>query len=406
MPIIEGFWVRNFRCLKQVAFGSSFQQSVVVDGEHDLSPYELTPLTTLVGSSGLGKSTLLDVFAFLADCLKEGLDAALTKRGGFDAVYTQNAEGAISIGLVFRACSEPRPLTYALTIAKGAAGAYIESEVLVYRGAQHGTAAQPVLFFQNGSKSARHIAPWQSVIARDLDKIRRTDTKHLGLAEIGQIGDIPDVPQLMMHLEGFHCASYRPDNASGLSPIHFKQQEGRLATEFKRMEEKHRFEFPGILETIAKRIPEIENIYFEKTESGRTLLFFKDKRFGKPFAAHQMSEGVLRLFSHLLLFEDSIPAPLIAVEEPDCYLDDAQIRAFAHAVRNHTAEVGGSQFLLTTHHPRLVDQMDPYEVWVFHGDAGGFPQVSRAYDELVYQGVDLNNVGPGWYSKFLHGKFF
>ena len=405
MPIIEGFWVRNFRSLKQVAFGSSFPQSVVLDGENDLSPYELTALTTLIGAGGLGKSTILDLFGFLTDCLREGIETAFANRGGFDAVCTQGAEGPIAIGLVFRACSEPRPLTYALNIAKGVGGIHIESEVLVYRGNQHGAAMQPLLFFQNGNKSTRHVAPWHGASVQTIDKIRRTDTRHLGLAEIGRIEDIPDVPQLKMHLEGFHYACYRPDNAVGLSPVPRKNPyEARLATEFKRMEEKHHFELPGILETIAKRIPRIEKIHYEKTEAGRTVLYFKDKRFPKPFTANQMSEGVLRLFAHLLLLEDSIPAPLIAVEEPDCYLDANQIGILARAVRNHVAEVGGSQFFLTTHNPLLVDQMDPSEVWIFQEGTDGYPLVSRAYDELIYQRVDMSTLGPGWYSEFIHGK--
>ena len=407
MPVIEGFWVRNYRCLKQIAFGSSFIQSVVLDGEYDLSPYDLTPLTILVGGSGLGKSTILDVFAFLADCLRDGLESAFAKRGGYESVYTQGMEGPISIGLVFRACSEPRPLTYALSITKGVGGIHIESEALVYRGTQHSALSQPILFFQNGSKSTRHIAPWHGVSSLALEKIRRTDAKHLGLAEIGLIEDIPDVPQLKMFLEGFHYACYRPDNAVGLAPTAFKNvHDVRLATEFKRMADKHLFEFPGILDTIAKRIPRIEKIYYEKTESGRTILYFKDKRFPIPFTAHQVSEGMLRLFSHLLLLEDSIPVPLLAIEEPDCYLDSIQIKAFARAVRTHAAEVGGSQFLITTHNPLLVDQMDPNEVWILQEDVDGFPRVSRAYDEIVYQGIDLNTVGAGWYSEYLHGQIF
>ena len=407
MPVIEGFWIRNFRFLKHIAIGSSFQQSVVLDGENDLGPYELTALTTFIGSSGMGKSTVLDVFAFLADCLKEGVESAFAKRGGFEAVCTQGTEGPISIGLVFRACSEPRPLTYALNLAKVGKGIHVESEVLVYRSTQHGAVTQPILFFQNGQKSTRHVAPWHGANMQALEKIRQTDSRHLGLSEIGLIEEVMDAPQLKRHLEGFHYACYRPDNAVGLSAFTYKSSHDiRLATEFKWMESKHHFELQGILDTIAGRIPKIEKVYFEKTEAGRTILYFKDKRFAKPFAAHQVSEGTLRLFSHLLLLEDSIPVTLLAVEEPDCYLDTEQIKIIANAVRKHATEVGGSQFFVTTHNPLLVDRMDPGEVWIFQEEADGHPRVTRAYDEIVYQGVDLNTIGPGWYSEILHEKIF
>ncbi len=407
MPTIEGLWVRNYRLLQQIALGSSFQQSVIPDDDSDLAPYELTPLTVLTGPGGLGKSTLLDVFAFLADCLKEGLDVALAKRGGFNAVCTQGSEGPISIGIVFRACSEPKPLTYAVNInqRRGSTNPYIESEVLVYRGVQHGVSSQPLLFFQNGDKTARHVMPWHGVTQTALDKIRRTDPKHLGLSEIGLIEDIPDAPSLLRHLESLHRACYRPDNAIGLSPPQFAAVPGeRLSAELKRIEEKHRFEFGTMLQTIASRIPRMERIYIEKTESGRTYLFFKDKRFPTAFAAHQMSEGTLRLFSHLLLLEDSSPPPLVAIEEPDCYMGPELIESLARKIRTHTTEFGGTQFFLTTHNPILVDQMDPSEVWLFFEDASGVTRTCRAYDELVFQGIDINTIGPGWYGEYLYNK--
>ncbi|MDR1925075.1 MAG: hypothetical protein LBQ66_11950 [Planctomycetaceae bacterium] len=404
-PTIEGFWVKNFKVLKQISLGSSFQQSLVTDLEQELASYELTALTTFVGASGTGKSTILDVFAFLSDCMQFGIDEAFARRGGFDYVYTQGGVGPISIGIVFRACSEPRPLTYALNIARkqGIATPYVESEALIYRSNQHGASTQPIMFFQNGDKYTRHVVPWHNANFQDIETVKRTDQKHLALGVLGGFDDLPDVPQLKRHLEQFHLACFTPDNASKLIPSKFKVvQSGRLETEFKRMEEKHRFELPGILDVVAKRIPFVETITFDKNELGRPILYFKIKGIEKPFFANQMGEGALRLFSHLLLFEDPMPTPMVGIEEPSACMDDAQIQAFVSHIRKHVTEMGGTQFFITSHQQNLIDFMDPTEVWVFDFDNEGNIQVYRALDELAFQGINLNTIGPYWYTDYLY----
>lgn len=404
-PVIEGFWVRNFRVLKQIAVGSSFQQSIVMDGSAEMEPYELTPFTTFIGPSGIGKTTILDAFAFLSDCLKSGLDEALSKRGGFEAVYSRTGDGPMSLGIVYRTCSEPRPITYAISINKkpGTAGAYIETEAVVYRTNHVVSSTQSVLFFQNGDKTTRHVHPWHGAKPADIERIKRTDNKHLALQSLGEFDDLPDVPQLKRHLEGFHFACYTPDNAAGLTqPLYRPVKKDSLHAEFNRMKEKHHFEFPKILEVIAQRLPGMENVYSEITESGRTILYFKKKNEEKPYGAQEIGEGTLRLFSHLLMLEDPMPIPLIGIEEPAAYMDEIQMQSLANHFRRYFNELGGSQFFMTTTNTALIDQLDPTEVWTLYQDEQGNVRTIRALDDLMFRGVDLNNIGPYWYTDYVY----
>ena len=53
MAIIEGFRIRNYKCLKDVTLGRLWNLQ-------DKEP--LTPMTAVIGKNGVGKSTLFDAF--------------------------------------------------------------------------------------------------------------------------------------------------------------------------------------------------------------------------------------------------------------------------------------------------------------------------------------------------------
>ena len=60
---IESIAVKNYRCLRDSALN------------------DLSRLTVLVGANGSGKSSLIDVFAFLKDALTENVSSAAARRG-------------------------------------------------------------------------------------------------------------------------------------------------------------------------------------------------------------------------------------------------------------------------------------------------------------------------------------
>ena len=404
-PQIEGFWIRNYKAFRQIAIGSSFQQSVVMDFAGDVVPYELTPLTVFVGDSGVGKSTILDVFAFLADCLNHSVIDAVNHRGGFDSIYHFGGLSPISIGIVYRPCAEQRSLTYVLNIDlnKITHHPFIETEAIIYRDHQPGSQPRPVLLFQNGDKITRLIQPWVGANGSALDQIKRTDSVHLGLSALAKIEDLPDIPQFKLYLDKFFISCYASSNAAGLSPSKFKlMPAGNLAYELKRIKDKHAFEFESILNVIAQRMPGVEKINFETTESGRTLLTFKVSGHDSVIYPAQLGEGSLRLLSHLTLFEDPIPIPIIGIEEPAAFMGNTQIVAFVKLLMHHIRELGGTQFLVTTNNNTLIDQIDPTEVWFLKRDVEGTLRAARGLDELQFLGIDLNSVGPYWYSEYLY----
>jgi len=331
-PLIEGFWIRNYKVFRQISIGSSFQQSVVMDFAGEVEPYELTPLTLFAGDSGTGKSTILDVFAFIADCLNHGVQDALAHRGGFNSVYHFGGSGPISLGIVYRPCAEPWSLTYVLNIDKDKRNQhpFVETEAIVYRNNhQPDNQPRPILLFQNGEKMTRLIQPWAGASGLALEQIKRTSSQKLALAALAQIEDLPDIPQFKFYLDKFFVSNYIAGNAANLSPSRFKlAPAGNLALDLKRLKDKNSADFPGILDIIATRLPGVEKINFEHTELGRSILSFKISDHDELIYPSQLGEGTLRLLSHLTLFENSIPTPLLGIEDPAAFMGYSQIVAF------------------------------------------------------------------------------
>jgi predicted ATPase len=73
-----------------------------------------------------------------------------------------------------------------------------------------------------------------------------------------------------------------------------------------------------------------------------------------------MSEGVRRLTAIFALLESDPPPPLIAIEEIENGLDPWTLRVVFDALRDIAAE--GTQVLLTTHSPFLLDHVRPEQV--------------------------------------------
>lgn len=404
-PQIEGFWIRNYKVLRQIAIGSSFQQSVVMDFVGEVVPYELAPLTILVGDTGTGKSTILDAFAFLADCINLGIQDAIENRGGFESIYHFGGTGPISIGIVYRPCGEPRSLTYILNIDwnKSTYYPFVETEAIFYRDHQPGSQPYPVLLFRNGDNPTRLIQPWVDINGTAFDQAKRTNSMHLGLTSLAQIEVLPDIPQFKQYLDRFSISCYISSNAASLSPPNFKcVPAGNLAGDLKRFKDKHPLEFNNIMDVIARKMPGVAKINMGTPKPGQTILSFNMQGNDATVYPAQMGEGSLRLLSHLLLFEDPIPTPLLGIEEPTAFMGISQIKAFVELIQHHIRELGGTQFLVTTSNNTLIDHMDPTDVWFLFRDKAGSIRVSRGLDELQFFGVDMNTIGPYWYSEYLY----
>lgn len=430
MAKIEGFRVANYRSLKDITLGRLWNLQ-----EKD----PLTPLTTVIGKNGVGKSSLFDAFGFLADCLKSGVEEACDAhgRGGFEKIRTQGQEGPIEFEVYYKEDGNARPITYELSIdldkfrrpyvlrerlrqrrknqKRGWPFSFLilnKGKGVVWKGEQGGRQ------FKEEKDEIGILELLENIIAegkREESKVTEVveleDQRKLGIATLGSLKQHPRISQFRKFIEGWYLSYFTPD-ASRSIPLagpqkHLNIHGDNLGNVVQFMEREHPKRFKLILNRIAEKIPGISKIDTEKTNDGRLLLRFNDKGFQDPFYAQQMSDGTLKVFAYLLLLEDPNPPPFLCIEEPENGLYHKLLESLASEFREHaTGRKGGSQVFITTHQPYLVDSLEPNEVWILDKDIDGFSVIRRASENelvvnMVAEGLPLGGL---WYSDYLDAR--
>ena len=422
MATIEGFRIVNYRVLKDVTLGKLWNARTV---------RPLTPLTTVIGKNGVGKSTIFDALGFLADALRSGVEEACDSRGrgGFQRLRSQGQDQPIRFEIYYRQQRNSRPITYELSIDERRGRPFVSSERLRQRrkGQRYG---RPYSFLHlyhgqgaawkggdalNASDEDEDILgngtpPATPDESGEKEDVQLDDAGHLGIATLGSLRQHPRIAAFRRFIEDWYLSYFTPDAARDL-PLagpqkHLNMHGDNLGNVVQFMQRQHPERFRSILKRIAEKIPGIDRIDTEKTPDGRLLLRFNDRGFEDPFFAQQMSDGTLKVFAYLLLLEDPEPPPFLCIEEPENGLYHKLLEALAQEFRSHaTGRKGGSQVFITTHQPYFVDALEPSEVWILEKGNDGFAMVRRASDDsivnnLVAEGLPLGGL---WYSDYLDG---
>ena len=428
MAKIEGIKIQNFRVLKDVTLGKLW---------HTPESAPLTPMTAVIGKNGVGKSTLFDVFGFLADCLKIGVEEACdaSGRGGFEKIRSQDENGPIVFEVYYKEHGNARPITYVLSIDMDESGRpYVQTEALLQRrkGQTDGLPSSFLMLSDGkgmvwkGEKEGHlideenegfDIEKFVEYIfqqdsgkeeSRDTEMVELEDRRKLGIATLGSLKQHPRISLFIKFIESWHLSYFTPDAARSL-PLagpqkHLNIHGDNLGNVVQFMEREHPKRFQAILNRIAEKIPGIHQLKTAKTPDGRLLLQFNDKGFKDPFYAQQMSDGTLKVFAYLLLLEDPSPPPFLCIEEPENGLYHKLLESLANEFREHaTGRKGGSQVFITTHQPYFVDAFAPDEVWILRKGEDGFTTIQRASENqmvknMVEEGLPLGGL---WYSDYL-----
>jgi len=405
--MLKGFWVHNFKSLRQVGIGTCHSKFVFIDNE-TVAPFDLGPFTLLTGVSGTGKSSTVDAFSFVSDCYKYGVEVACLKWGGFDTIYAQGSKGAITFGFEYQQKGEADVATYAISIYRTKNKVpYIESELLVYR---QGDNSLPVIFLQNGAeKSIRYLAPDERLTNTELTQIEFTDHNRLGLAALASHPKYPVLESFRSLFENWTLCDFTPDPARGLDDSRPRRHDSShgvsLSGLIRYVIQRHRNNLKSLLHRVAAVIPNVERIILDDADPDKPKLSFQMWDRDEPIPITHLSESTIRLFTYALLLEEEEPAPLTIIEEPENGSDREHRENMVELFNRFkaTSQPKSHQVFITSNHPTLVNSTHPSQVWIFEKDRQGFTAVERASDSIMFQ-TEADCDDPLWFSTHFDEK--
>jgi predicted ATPase len=393
MPRLLGLKIKNYKSLVDVSLGQT------EEGKGDPIP----PLSCFIGPNGSGKSNLLDAFGFMADCLREGIEAACDKpqRGGFSKLRTQGSTQPILFTLHYRETSQSPAMTYSFSIGQNNGIPFVIEESLQGHGHPN-----PYLHFKNGRGRIWVMgSAW-------LNEVNLQDAGRLGLAAFGNLKEQPAIAGLLAYMESWYLSYFVPDAARKLpssgAQKHLDRTGENLGNVVQYLEVTYPNRFKSVLDDIAKKIPGVRSISHTKSPDGRLLLSFNESGYADPFYQQSMSDGTLKLFAYLLLLNDPEPRPFIGIEEPENGLYHKLLEGLAREfLRQAEQSQENTQILVTTHSPYFVDALKPEQVWLMEKDESGATQARRTADmpvisAMVKEGIPLGSL---WYSNHFDERF-
>ena len=367
-PAITKIWAKNFRSI-------------------EYAELELGALTVLVGPNASGKSNLLDVLSFLADAAREGLESAITRRGGTDSIGRRSPNGRVlapEIG--FHVEVEGLTLEYIVSLViRGRVRHSIKRE---YASLHIGTGFKPVEVELIGGRLSK---PNLNQVAGDegptLTKVKRLIAEEieggdlnlisakallltLSLASIGTRTKSPtENPYFILQIALDNARAYLsriamyhifpnslrdPQRVTNSYPLDVDGE--NLASTLRDITKKKARFLRELKEALALAVPRVSDIRVRTVGSYYVVELKHEKGDGTGkglwFDLAQESDGTLRLLAMLTaLFQDPTP-PLIGLEEPELAIHPGAMAVLADTMKE--ASLRG-QVLVATHSPDLIN---------------------------------------------------
>lgn len=404
MGKIEGISIKNYGALKDVTLGKTLNHQTAAP---------LGNMTTIIGPSGNGKSTIADAFGFIADCLEGDVEVACDEnnRGGYEQIHSQGADDCIKFELYYREANNTRPITYELSIDVDKTGRpYIREERLRQRVERRGR-PKSFLHIQNGVGFAfEGNSGGQDDVTGQIEGVKvpveLSDNRKLGVVTLGAMKQYSRIEKFLRFLKSWYLCYFTPDVARRIqtsAPQPYLDRNGsNLNNVAQYMYRENKNGFLKTLNDIQTKIPGIEKISPLKMPNGQIVLQFFERGFKEPFFSSKMSDGTLKLFAYYLLLHEKNPRQLVFIEEPENGLYHQYLPELAEEMKKNVGSGYSKQLFVTTHSPFFVNSLSPEDVWVLIKDEDGFATAKRAseYDfvsELAGEGVAVGNL---WYDKY------
>ncbi len=314
----------------------------------------LAPLTVIAGHNGAGKSNLLDAFAFVAECLRTSVDAAIASRGGIEAVRRRSTGHPRTLAVEVEVRLPNWQLaSYDFSIADGPAGgtAVVKERVLVKD--------------DEGRLIARLRRSKGTILEAPFTAPPPPQASHLYLPRAAACDEI----FRSLHDTLAAMTVYRLPTGAGKTLLPsdggalLGEDGANLASVIARLAytEPHVLDrvaahlgalVPGVVALEPAAVGPYVTVRFRQTVAGA--------RHPWRFVAGEAADGTLRALAVLVAaFQDTERTGALsvaAIEEPAASLHPATVPAIVEALREAART---TQVIATSHRPELIDALDP-----------------------------------------------
>ncbi len=307
-------------------------------------------LTVLVGTNGAGKSNVVDVLAFLADCMALGLEGAITKRHGIGAV---------------RRWSSGHPRNVAIEVA--VASAHIEGTYgfeLVGDKSEEYRVKREHLVLRNGKGTYEFLVERGKWGKGEPGLQPQVDPLNLALPLLA--GDERFRP-LADELRGLAVYSIFPDSLRGpqkYDPVKPMHRHGSNWVSILNDQAQESWK-PELVAALNSLTGDIVDVSVKKVASYLTVQFEHERepnsRRRKTFDSSQESDGTLRVAGMITALIQTPRPTVIAIEEPELTVHPGVLPLIKEYVEEASQSV---QVVLTTHSPDLLQLLEAEQVRV------------------------------------------
>lgn len=361
---------------------------LVISHYKSLGNVELTdiePITVLVGCNGAGKSNVADVLRFLRDAVNQGLDHAVSTRGGIGLIRQYSPNKPYQVTLEFRFIDDEHPeaiIHYQLSLTSLREGDFrVERERAEWSEPTEFTfntdgeliefEHEPIRFERNANGKIS-LSIHGKLVALENQRQMQADTLALGqrfhtekLFMGGHFGG----ESLYKFIQNIRFSSVYPNTLR--QPAHpdtdpvLKENGANWSSILRSLRKTSRGKqaLEQIKEMMQVVMPQLEDISTQAVGGFIHPRFKVKEKSGKAhyFDPSQISDGTLRILGILLALYQTPSPSLMVIEEPEQTVNPALLAVLVDAFRESSER---TQLLITSHSPHLVDLFPPENIRV------------------------------------------